>query len=47
MTTRERMLALRLLEKQGKKPDFIRKLGVQVKVEKKDDKSKNGGVVNV
>lgn len=47
MTTRERLLVLRLLEKQGKNPEFIRKLGVQVKISKKAERSKNGGVVNV
>lgn len=44
MTVRERMLALRLLEKQEKNPEYARKLGVQVKVSKKVEKSKNGGV---
>ena len=44
MTVRERMLALRLLEKQEKNPEYARKLGVQVKGSKKVEKSKNGGV---
>ncbi|MBQ8815548.1 MAG: hypothetical protein IJZ85_13745 [Lachnospiraceae bacterium] len=47
MTARERMLALRLLEKQEKNPEYAKKLGVQVKVNKKMGRSKDGGVVNV
>ena len=38
MTARERILALRLLEKQKQKPDYARQTGIQVNVLKKDSK---------
>ena len=46
MTARERVLALRLLEKQEKNPEFARKIGVKIKVTKQK-KSKHGGEMNV
>lgn len=46
MTARERVLALRLLEKQGNNPDFARKIGVQVTLHKQK-KAKHGGEMNV
>lgn len=36
MTARERILALRLLEKQEQKPDYARRIGIQVNVRTKD-----------
>ena len=47
MTAIERVLVLRLLERQEKNPEFIKKIGVQVKVSNRNDKSKNGGHVSV
>ena len=38
MTARERILALRLLEKQKQNPDYARRIGIQVNVLKKDPK---------
>lgn len=42
MTVRERLLALRLLEKQEKSPERIRNMGIQVFMIQKDDKGKEG-----
>ena len=40
MTVRERVLALRLLEKQKKNPELARQLGINIKmVEKKEKKN--------
>ena len=36
MTARERILALRLLEKQEQNPDYVRRIGIQVNVRMKD-----------
>ncbi len=36
MTTRERILAIRLLEKQEKQPEFVKRIGVQVSMIKND-----------
>lgn len=42
MTVRERVLALRLLEKQKKDPEYAERLGVQVEmVEKEECKEDN------
>ena len=38
MTTRERILALRLLEKQERNPEYARRIGIQVSMEKKNPK---------
>ena len=38
MTVRERILALRLLEKQKKNPEYAKKIGLEVKVKEKEDK---------
>lgn len=38
MSSRQRILALRLLEKQKKYPEFMKKLGVEVKVNESDKK---------
>lgn len=38
MTVRERILALRLLEKQKKCPEYAEKIGVRVKMEEADTK---------
>lgn len=40
MTARERILALRLLEKQERCPEFAKRIGVWVTMEKKDPKNK-------
>ena len=40
MTVRERILALRLLEKQERFPAYAKRIGVQVTVAKKDPKYK-------
>ena len=38
MTARERILAIRLLEKQEKNPDYANRIGIQVDMAKKDPK---------
>ena len=38
MTARERILALRLLEKQEQSPDYAKRIGIQVSVKTKDPK---------
>lgn len=38
MTARERILAIRLLEKQEKNPDYASRIGIQVDMVKKDPK---------
>ena len=40
MTARERILAIRLLEKQEKNPDYASQIGIQVDMVKKDPKEK-------
>ena len=40
MSTRERILALRLLEKQKRNPDYAERIGVQVRMAKKNPKVK-------
>ena len=42
MTARERILALRLLEKQERSPEFAKRIGIQVRITEKDPE-KNGG----
>lgn len=39
MTTKERILALRLLEKQEQYYDYARKIGIQVKIIQLEDKN--------
>ena len=39
MTARERILALRLLEKQEQNPDYARRIGIQVHILKKSPKN--------
>ena len=36
MTARERILAIKLLEKQERNPEYARQIGIQVSMEKKD-----------
>ena len=36
MTARERVLAIRLIEKQGKNPEYFEQLGIQISIEKVD-----------
>ena len=38
MTAKQRILALKYLEKQKKKPDFAKKIGVEIKMKEKDAK---------
>ena len=38
MTTRERILALKLLEKQERKPEYAERIGIQVSMVKTDPK---------
>ena len=38
MTARERILAIKLLEKQKRNPEYARRIGIQVSIEKKDPK---------
>ena len=40
MTPRERILALRLLEKQTHQPEYASRIGIQVNLVKKDPKEK-------
>ena len=40
MTVRERILALRLLEKQERCPEYAKRIGVRVIMVKKDPKNK-------
>lgn len=36
MTTRERIHAIRLLDKQEKQPEYARRIGIQISMVKKD-----------
>ena len=38
MTAKERILALRLLEKQKQQPEYAKRIGIQVKIIMKDPK---------
>ena len=38
MTARERILALRLLQKQERLPEYAKRIGIQVQILKKDPK---------
>ena len=38
MTVRERILALRLLEKQKQQPEYAKRIGIQVNIMTKDPK---------
>lgn len=38
MTARERILAIKLLEKQERKPEYAELIGIQVRMVKKDPK---------
>ena len=38
MTVRERILAIRLLEKQERNPEYAKRIGIQVQILKKDPK---------
>lgn len=40
MTARERILAIRLLEKQEHNPEYVNRIGIQVCMVKKDPKVK-------
>lgn len=36
MTVRERILAIKLLEKQERSPEYVKRIGIQVNMTKKD-----------
>ena len=38
MTVKQRVLALKFLEKQKKNPSFAKKIGVEIKIKEKEDK---------
>lgn len=38
MTAQERILAIKLLEKQEQRPEYARRIGIQVRMVKKDPK---------
>ena len=38
MTARERILAIKLLEKQERNPEYARRIGIQVSITQKDPK---------
>ena len=40
MTARERILAIKLLEKQERNPEYARRIGIQVRMVKEDPKVK-------
>lgn len=42
MTTRERILAIKLLEKQKRNPEYAKQIGIQVSMVKKDLKVTEG-----
>lgn len=42
MTVRERILAIKLLEKQERNPEYAKRIGIQVNMEKKDPKTDKG-----
>lgn len=42
MTARERILAIKLLEKQERNPEYAKRIGIQVNIEKKDPKTDKG-----
>ena len=42
MTARERILAIKLLEKQERNPEYAKRIGIQVNMEKKDPKTDKG-----
>ena len=41
MTARERILALKLLEKQEKNPEYAQRIGIQVSIKKTDPTHRN------
>ena len=42
MTARERILAIKLLEKQERNPEYAKRIDIQVNMEKKDPKTDKG-----
>lgn len=40
MSARERILAIRLLEKQEKQPEYAKRIGIQVQMKKTDSRNK-------
>ena len=38
MTSKQRVLALKFLEKQKRNPSFAKKIGVEIKIKEKEDK---------
>ena len=43
MTARERVLAIRLMEKQGKNPEYFEQLGIHISIEKVDSSASERG----
>ena len=39
MTARERLLAIKLLEKQERDPEYLERIGIQVRMENQDPKN--------
>ena len=44
MSVRERILAIQLMEMQEKKPEYTKRLGVEVKMEDKSDHKDNENI---
>ena len=42
MTVKERILAIKLLEKQERSPEYAKRIGIQVSMVKKDPKTTEG-----
>ena len=43
MTAHERVLAIRLMEKQGKKPEYFEQLGIHISIKKVDSSASERG----
>ena len=43
MTVRERMLALKIKEKQDKNPEYAKKIGIQIKIVENENKDLKRG----
>ena len=43
MTAHERVLAIRLMEKQGKNPEYFEQLGIHISIEKVDSSASERG----
>lgn len=45
MTAKERILALRLLERQARSPEYAKRIGIRVKLSRKEPGKKEGNHV--